>query len=438
MSSEALDVPVFPEDFKKPVRSVELVTIGTELVAGFTVNTNASWLCAELARLGVPVRAYSTVADDLELAVDELTRAAERADLVVVTGGLGPTRDDITRDVLARAAGVELVLDEKLLADLNEFFRKRLGREMSGNNRQQAFLPEGALALSNPVGTAPGIACIIGAARVFAFPGVPRELRAMFGHVRAFLSGLPKPPGVIAVRQICCFGTGESDIGTRVADLMDPDDNPVTALTVADGIITVRLTAQAETHEAAEKLLNAHQTEVCARLGELVFTCDGLSLQEAVARALIENELTIAVAESCTGGGVAHALTDVPGISAALIEAVVAYSNASKVRRLGVSEEMIERHGAVSAEVAAAMAEGIREPTDADVGLGITGIAGPTGGTSEKPIGLVYIAVADSRGTEVKKLQLHGNRSMVRTRAVMWALNMVRLLINDAAAQGLR
>ena len=228
-----LRLPIFPEAFTAPVLSAEILAIGTELTQGLIVNSNAAWLCAQLLALGVPVHAYSTVADHLDLATDELLRSSRRADLVIVTGGLGPTRDDLTREVLARAAGVSLVLDQPSLDHIAEMFAKRIQRPMTDNNRRQALIPRGALPLFNPIGTAPGIACLVGKARVFAFPGVPRELFAMFPHVSAFLSHVDTPPGAIAVRKLHCFGTGESDIDRRVADLMDPHDNPFTAITIS-------------------------------------------------------------------------------------------------------------------------------------------------------------------------------------------------------------
>ena len=431
--SDVLQMSVFPESFTHPVRSAEIIAVGTELTQGIITNSNARWICAQLVRLGVPVRFYATVADDLELAVETLRHAAGRTDLVIITGGLGPTRDDITRQVIADAAGVPLVLDEDLLALIDAFFLKRLGRKMADNNRRQAFLPEGAIGLHNPAGTAPGIAALVGSARVFAFPGVPRELHAMFGHLENFLEQLPGTPGTILIRKLNCFGTGESDVDRRIADLMDPDANPSVALTVSEGVITVRLTASAEDPAAAEALLAPCETEIRSRLAELIFSTDDVTLAETVAGALIDSRLTIALAESCTGGAVAGLLTDVPGVSASLIEGLVTYSNDSKTRRLDVPESLIAEHGAVSPEVATAMAEGLSKRTGADIALGITGIAGPTGGTPDKPVGLVFIALTSRLGTEVRRLQLPGDRSRVRNRAAAWALNMIRLLVGRLA-----
>ena len=428
LDGTGLELVDYPESFRAPVRAAEVIAIGTELVQGLTVNTNAAWISEQLVRLGVPVTRHVTVGDDLSASVEILRESAARADLLIVTGGLGPTRDDITRDVVAQAAGVKLVLDPKALAHLEEIFRRRINRPMTENNRLQAYVPEGGIGLPNPAGTAPGIATKIGQARVFVFPGVPRELMAMFGHVDHFISQLVRPPGFIRIRLLHCFGTGESDVGHRLADLMDADDNPVLSMTVSDYVVTVKLTARSESRSQVDELVAAREQVVRQRLSDLVFGVDGESLAEVVGRMLIQKRLTLAAAESCTGGWLTESLTEVSGISQVLMEGVVSYSDRSKVKRLGVAPELIERHGAVSEEVAAAMARGVRAGLGTDIGIGITGIAGPTGGSPEKPVGLVCIATDSRLGAEAKRYQFFGNRQSIRRRATLTALNLLRFL----------
>ncbi len=428
-----LRLPVFPDAFRAPVRSAEIIAVGTELTQGLIVNSNASWLCARLLALGVPVHVYTTLSDHLDLLADEIRRAAERTDLVVLTGGLGPTRDDLTRDAIARAASVDLVLDPESLEHIETLFKNRLRHPMAENNRQQAYIPAGALALHNPIGTAPGIACLVGSARVLAFPGVPRELFAMFDHVANLLAQSPEPPGAIAVRTLHCFGTGESDVDRRIRDLMDPHANPFVAITVVDSIISVRITAAAPDREHAQALVEPVEDDLRTRLGDLIFGTDDQTLPSVTAQALLQSRRTLALAESCTAGLLASTLAETPGISTSLLEAVVTYANAAKVR-LGVPEELIREHGAVSHEVAVALAETVRARANADVALGITGIAGPTGGSPEKPVGLVYIALASTLGTEVRRLQLFGDRNMVRKRAMLNACNLLRLTLAKLAA----
>lgn len=440
---------------------VELVSVGSELVLGQTLDTNAHWLSAQLASVGLPVTLRTTVGDDLPELTEVLRAAcgvpppehrdrstgsgaaptgeplrgalrqvAGRADVVLITGGLGPTRDDVTRHALAAAAGVTLELDPASRDHIAALFR-RWGRQMPAGNEIQAMLPVGGRAIPNPHGTAPGIEMHLGRATVYAMPGVPREMEAMFqADLLPRLKALSAGAAVVE-RRLHCFGAGESTIGERIYDLMAPDRQPRIGTSVANGLVTVRLVARSDSSAGAQALIRTTEAEVRRRLGQLVFGADDETLEGIVVRLLQERRLTLAVAESCTGGLITHRLTEVPGVSANLLEAVVAYSNRAKAEILGVPAGLFATVGAVSEEVARAMAEGARRRARADLALSATGIAGPTGASVEKPLGLVYVGLADARGTQVERLVLHGDRSTIKDRAAKAALNRLRLYLLD-------
>lgn len=413
--------------------TAELVSVGSELTSGHVVNTNVCYLSQRLAECGIQTVFHTTVADDAERMAEALRTACPRADVVIVTGGLGPTRDDFTRDVIAQVAGKALIRHQPSVEDIAEKFR-RFGATLTENNLQQAYLPTGADVIPNRRGTAPGFALRMGGALVLALPGVPREMRLMFEEwVEPCLRRLGYCRGVHVTRQLHCYGTGESAIDNRIRHLMAPDHNPVVALLAQEGTITVKLTATAETPAGAGQLLDETEREVRELLGELVFGRDGEGLEDAVARLLLKQGKTLAMAESCTGGLVSSMLTRVPGVSAAFLVGVVAYSNGAKVALLGVPEELISAHGAVSAEVARSMAEGVRKQSGSDLACAVTGIAGPAGGTAEKPVGLVWMAVADEAGTEVLQRRFRGSRTEVQLRAAKTVLNALRLrLLGEA------
>jgi nicotinamide-nucleotide amidase len=405
-----------------------ILSIGTELTFGQTVDTNSAWLSRRLAEVGIPVLMHATVPDDLEPIRAEIVRAAGLADLVIVTGGLGPTEDDLTRHALAAAMGVELEFRAPMLEQIRAFFAARK-REMPDSNRLQAMFPVGSEAVENTCGTAPGIHARCGKATVFVMPGVPREMQVMFE--RDLLPGLTAAGGgaVILPRTLHTFGAGESDIGTRILDLMQRGRNPLVGTTAQQLIIGVRIHAHGQTRAAAEALLESTTDEIKRRLGPLVFGQDADTLAVAVGRLLKARGRTVATAESCTGGLLAGSFTDVPGSSAYFLDGVVTYSNAAKTELLGVPAELLARHGAVSPQVAEAMAVGCRARLHSDYALSITGIAGPDGGTPEKPVGLVYIGLADAAGCEVSERRLGETltRSEIRDRTCKLALDKLRL-----------
>ncbi len=406
----------------------ELISIGTELASGLALDTNSAWLAGELARLGVEVTRHVTVTDDRPAIAAELDRAAGSAGIVLVTGGLGPTDDDVTREALADAMGVPLRTDQASLEQVRAFF-VRLGRRFAESNTRQARFPEGAAPIENPWGTAPGCRARLGEATVYCLPGVPREMKEMFRQAVAPDLRTLARGAVIVTRTLRCFGAGESTIGDQIADLMAAGRPVTVGITAAEGLISIRLITEARDETTAETLLAQDEADLRRRLGVLIYGTEDQTLASVVGDLLRQGQHTVATAESCTGGLLAKHLTDVPGSSAYLLGGLVTYSNRGKSDLLGVDPLLIERHGAVSEEVARQMAAGCRERTGADFVLSTTGIAGPGGGTPEKPVGLVYIALARDGGAEVKRYLLGSQlpRSSIRERTCATALNMLRL-----------
>ena len=407
--------------------NAEIVSVGDELVSGRCVDTNAAWLASRLDAIGVPVRLHTTCGDDRCEHLGALQVAIARSDLIVMTGGLGPTQDDLTRHALAAAAGVDLVFHPESLEHIQAIFAS-MGRPLPERNRIQAMLPRGSTPIPNRHGTAPGIWMEIRGTLVAAMPGVPREMELMFEHeVMPRLRRRFPTTGATVQRQLHCFGEGESGVDQRLGDLMERGRSPELGLTVSNAVVTVRITARAPTVEAASDRIDPVADQVRQRLGEIVFGQDQQRLEHVVVERLLTDPHTLAVAESCTGGLVTSRLTDVSGVSARLMGGVVTYSDASKTDLVDVPADLIARVGAVSADVAEAMAGGVRRRFGTDYGLSTTGIAGPTGATPDKPVGLVYVALADGRGVHSRELRLRGSREQIKDRAAKWALNLLRL-----------
>jgi nicotinamide-nucleotide amidase len=377
------------------------------------------------------MRRLLVVGDDGRQIQNEVERATEDSEIVIVTGGLGPTADDRTREALACATGRELTEDRESLQHIRELLRKH-GVELSESHRRQALFPEGAEIFDNPRGTARGFACTVGNSTLVAMPGVPMEMHAMFRQsVLPHL--LDRVKECVAIRKVHVFGVPESEVDRRLTDVMDRGRNPSVGLTVQEGTVTVCLRARAEDDEAAARLLDADQAVVRERCGDSVYGvsegADRFPLARAVSDLLKESGNTIAVAESCTGGEIGSLLVDIPGISRFFLLDVVAYSNGAKMDLLDVPSEQIESVGAVSAEVAVSMARGVCEAAGADVGVSTTGIAGPTGGTEEKPVGLVHVGVCLHGRCRSHRLELKGDRWRVKDRAAKHALNFARLAL---------
>ncbi len=412
-----------------------ILSVGSELTSGQTTDTNAAWLSRRLGEIGIETIGHAAAPDDEKRIRDEIRCGAAEVDLLIVSGGLGPTADDLTREALAAVLAVPLVEHGPSLAAIEEFFRRR-GLVMPESNRRQAFLPGGAEPLENVRGTAPGIGARLGSAVVFALPGVPGEMREMFE--RAVLPRLTARSGGRVIRQatLWTFGLPEARVGEILADLMQRGRNPSVGTTAHQAVIGVRISATASGPQQADVSLDATRREIRARLGGHVFGEGETTLAAAVGNLLRKRGATVAVAESCTGGLLARRLTDVPGSSDYFLEGTVAYSNAAKMRLLGVPADLIRREGSVSRAAAEAMAVRCRERGGADFALSITGIAGPTGGTPEKPVGLVYVGLADAAGCTVRELRLGEtlSRDEIRARSANAALDMLRRALSDEAA----
>jgi len=404
-----------------------ILSIGNELLNGHTVDTNSAWLSGRLLEKGIAVRGVWLVPDELDRIVQSLEQAAEWGDIILVTGGLGPTDDDITRQGVAGYLGVPLEFRQELLDRIQALFTLR-GWPMAEKNRSQAFVPQGADVLNNPVGTAPGFWCQRGHLSIAVLPGVPSEMKHMFDtQILPRLAGF-KARHVVVNEKVRCFGAGESSIAQRLGDLMRRDRNPLINCTCGAGDIVLHISATAETPEQARELIEKDKHLLNSILGELIYGFGDDSLAEVAGRLLRQKGMTIALAESCTGGLVSEMLTDVPGSSDYMVSGWVTYSNSSKTAQLDVPEGLIVEHGAVSEPVARAMAVGAAQKSGANTTIGITGIAGPGGGTDLKPVGLVYIAVYVDGDCNVYEFRFPPHsRHIVRVRAALTALNLLRL-----------
>ncbi len=405
--------------------SAEIVAIGSELLAPDRTDTNSLWLTEQLNRLGIEVKLKTIVGDDDARLEETIKDAVRRSKVVITTGGLGPTEDDITRKIAARALGRRLLLDETVLAEIKKRFES-FGVVMPAQNSRQAMVIEDAVVLPNPNGTAPGMFLEHQGTAIVLLPGPPREMRPMFeNYVRERLGS--RSGSLRVVRQILrVAGMGESAVDEKIAPVYTKYENPQTTILFNQSEIEVHLTARGRTDAEAQALLGKVSSEIEEQLGTAIFSFAGETMEQVVGLKLSVGGYTIGVAESCTGGLIAQRLTDVPGSSKYFIEGVVAYSNDAKTRTLGVEPMLLLEHGAVSAPVAEAMAEGIRKRAGTDFGLSVTGIAGPDGGTEEKPVGTVFIALSYEAGTEHRKLKLPGDRNLIRWRASQAALDLLR------------
>jgi nicotinamide-nucleotide amidase len=409
--------------------AAEILCIGTELLLGNITNGNARWIAEQLASLGIPHQRQLVLGDNRERLIAEFRAAPERCRVLITTGGLGPTPDDLTTEALAAAFDTPLIENQQVWADIQAKLSAR-GRSCSPSNRRQALIPQGAQVLPNPTGTAPGV---IWTPRpgftVLTFPGVPSEMRAMWHATAApWLRDAGLASGVFASRMLQFWGVSESALAEQMADLLQ-QSNPTVAPYAGAGEVKLRITARADTSEGAEQLLQPVEAEIRSRTGVCCFGCDGDSLASVVLEQLRRRGQTLAVAESCTGGGLGAALAAVPGASDVFLGGVIAYANSVKQGLLGVPADLLEAHGAVSDPVAQAMAQGVRRRTGSDWALAITGVAGPGGGSAEKPVGLVHLAVAGPAGcsSEGVRFSPSRGRDWIQTLSAGEALNRLRL-----------
>ena len=385
--------------------SAELISVGTELLMGNIVNTNAQYISQRLADLGIDCYFQTTVGDNHDRLVEAVHGALRRADIVILTGGLGPTADDLTKETVSDAFGKKLVLDEASL----EYIKAR----------------EGCIILPNPNGTAPGCIVESEAKAAILMPGPPNEMVPMFEA--SVLPYLEKRSGyMLKSKMLRIFGKGESSVEYELKDIMASQTNPTIAPYALNGEMKLRVTARCRAGEDADAIMAPMIAEVKRRIGEYIYSEDGLELHEEVARLFVQKGLTLAVAESCTGGMICSKLVSVPGSSAWFKEGCVTYSNESKMHRLGVKQATLDEYDAVSAQTAAEMAEGIRTSSGADIGVATTGFAGPDGGTEDNPVGTVYIGFSSKDKSFTKRLQLTGSRERIRSMASLHALDILR------------
>ena len=403
--------------------NAEIISVGTELLMGQIVNTNAQYISQRLAELGVNVYFHSVVGDNKERITGMLKLALQRSELVVVTGGLGPTQDDITKETVAEILGLALSIDKKSEDNLRQFF-KNINKPMSSSNIKQAMIPYGAVVIPNSNGTAPGCIINFGEITIVLLPGPPKEMKPMLDKFIDYYLNTCKT--VIRSRFLKIFGLGESTVEEKIIDLIKVQTNPTIAPYIDEGEVILRVTARCSDEKEAEKLMNPILDEIKNRLGHYIYSMQGEALEEVVLKLLKEQKKTIAVAESCTGGMIASRLTKVPGASEVFERGVVSYSNEAKMNLLGVNRQVLEQFGAVSHEVAKQMADCIRKNSATNIGLSITGIAGPGGGTPERPVGLVYIALSDENDTESWEFRFFGDRGRIRNLSVLSALDVIR------------
>jgi nicotinamide-nucleotide amidase len=411
----------------KNMNKAAIISVGNELLNGSTLDTNSNWLQKRLLGVSIPVVYTCAVVDEIDEIKNAIQYASKKADVILITGGLGPTDDDLTRQGIAEFLKVKLEYHPELNERIEKFFIS-INRPMVEKNKVQSYLPAGTKEIKNDLGTAAGIFYQDKNLLIASFPGVPYEMKKMFDDsiypkLQEFNRG-----NFLVVKKIKCVGVGESSMAEMIGDMMQRDRNPMVNCTVDHGVITLHIISQAKDEKIANDLANKDVEKLHGILGEYIYADDDLSLAEVVGQMLVEKKQTVCTAESCTGGLIAKTITDIPGSSRYFLQGWVTYSNESKNSQLGVDKNLIEKFGAVSSEVATAMSEGARKNSGSDYAIAVTGIAGPGGGTEQKPVGLVYISIAGPKGTKTDKF-LFGdrNRDFIRLRTSQVALNLLRL-----------
>lgn len=412
--------------------TVELVCVGTEILLGNIVNTNAAYLAEQCAMLGLSCYHQSVVGDNEQRMEETIRRAVSRSDIVILSGGLGPTKDDLTKEVTAQVFDMELLEDPHTRARIQEYFDQNHRGQITENNWKQAQVPEGSMVIDNYNGTAPGLILQKDGKTAILLPGPPNELKPMFERdIRPFLNRL-EPEGIYSKMVKIC-GFGESKVESMITDILESQTNPTIAPYAKTGEVHLRITAKAINEETADEMMEPMMEELYRRFGSQIFTTEeAVTLEETVVELLKEKGKTVTTAESCTGGLVAGRLLNVPGASSVYMEGYITYSNEAKEKLLGVSHSTLEQCGAVSKETACEMAEGAAKAAGADLAISVTGIAGPDGGTKEKPVGLVYVGCYADGEARAYEFHFTGNRAKNRESTVAKALTILReALINS-------
>lgn len=405
-----------------------IICVGTEILMGSTLNTHSQYLSLKLSEVGIPVYYHGVVGDNPDRLKEMLDQYYEKVDLVILSGGLGPTDDDLTKEIVCEYLGVDLIFSEELHENLIERFKKFGAREMTKNNLKQCYIPSPGIVLANPKGTAPG--CIVekDGKRAILLPGPPNELIPMVEN-EVFPHFVKWSEGLLKSKYIRMFGIGESACETVIKDLIDAQSNPTLATYAKPGEVMLRVTASGKTEEEIEALLEPMIKEINNRLGQYIYSYEDEELEEVLVKALKKASMTIAFAESCTGGLISSKVVNVPGSSSVFGTGIVAYSNETKEKLLKVSGDCLETYGAVSAQTASAMSEGLFEQSGADLCVSVTGVAGPDGGTPEKPVGLVYLDIFMNGEHDTHELHLTGDRTRIRNTTALHALSKSLLKI---------
>jgi nicotinamide-nucleotide amidase len=403
----------------------EIISVGTELILGSTLNTNTQYISQRLTENGIDVLFHTSVVDDKDLLKNVINASLNRVDLLVFTGGLGPTNDDMTKEIVSEALGLSLVLNKNIEKEIEGYFYKT-NRTMPSNNIKQAYIPENCRYLKNEIGTAPGVYINNNGKIIILLPGPPKEMEIMLDN---YAIPLIKQDDIIKVKTINTIGIGESQLEMILKDIIEFEEDITIATYVKMGRVDIKLVARGKNEEELEKRLNKAIEKIENRISEYIYAYDDMPIEEVVFQKLKEKNMKIAFCESCTGGLITSSFTKIPGVSQVLDRGIISYSNNSKVEELGVDKSLIDKHGAVSEEVALAMAEGLLEKTNVDITLSITGIAGPTGGTKDKPIGLVFIGIALKGHSFATKFLFSGSRKTIQNRASLKAFDELRKIL---------
>ncbi len=409
------------------MKKAAILSVGNELLNGSTVDTNSNWLQKQLLTVSIPVVYTCSIVDEIDEIKNAIEYASTKADVILITGGLGPTDDDLTRQAIAKYLNVGLEFYPDIYAKIEDFFIS-IKRPMVEKNKIQAYLPAGTNEIENNLGTAPGIFYQNNKILIASFPGVPYEMKAMFEKTVCPKLRELNEGNILVIKKIKCIGAGESSLAEMIGDMMARDRNPLINCTVDHGVITLHILAQANDEKTTQDMARKDIEKLRGIIGEFIYAYEDLSLPEVIGRMLAEKKKTLAIAESCTGGLIAKLITDTSGSSKYFTYGWVTYSNEAKISQLGVDKNLIDKFGAVSSEVAAQMAIGAKKKSGADYAVAVTGIAGPNGGTTEKPVGLVYVSVAGPNETKTERYLFGArNRDFIRLRTSQVALNLLRL-----------